>query len=323
MSNLYGLDFLKSEHQLPNNDNAAESDSSSPDVNDNNDDGNNNYDSLSNNDLEKQYQIITFLQKHRSSGFLPPSIIYQETGIDLSSADLRDQNNNSDFVKSLLQNKKICTEEVPDPENPSINIVTFGYAANFAEVTNKARLLAKINACTNGVSYRQLSDSYIGVETDLDALITAGDIIAIENRDTHDKTLFPRGEQFLVELDGNIIHDSMYHPEQQNGGNIAQPKSSQTVNITRNPTSQIRRGEAVWIGGQWFRVSSAVKEGVELKKQPPRAQVGIDGSFLSFFFLNLADLFDFKFSVLVSHFSSSFAKGSTLSCPLKRPIQKE
>lgn len=236
---------------------------------------------------------------------------------------MRDQNNNSDFVKSLLQNKKICTEEVPDPENPSINIVTFGYAANFAEVTNKARLLAKINACTNGVSYRQLSDSYIGVETDLDALITAGDIIAIENKDTHDKTLFPRGEQFLVELDGNIIHDSMYHPEQQNGGNIAPSKSSQTVNITRNPTSQIRRGEAVWIGGQWFRVSSAVKEGVELKKQPPRAQVGIDGSFLSFFFLNLTDLFDFKFSVLVSHFSSSFAKGSTLSCPSKRPIQKE
>ena len=37
------------------------------------------------------------------------------------------------------------------------------------------------------------------------------------------------------------------------------------------PRTQIRRGEAVQIGGQWFRVSSAVKEG-PLSEQPVRAQ---------------------------------------------------
>jgi hypothetical protein len=38
-----------------------------------------------------------------------------------------------------------------------------------------------------------------------------------------------------------------------------------------DPRSQIRRGEAVQVGGQWFRVSSAVKEG-PLWDQPARAQ---------------------------------------------------
>ena len=37
-----------------------------------------------------------------------------------------------------------------------------------------------------------------------------------------------------------------------------------------DPRPQIRRGEAVQVGGQWFRVSSAVREG-PLKDQPARA----------------------------------------------------
>jgi len=37
-------------------------------------------------------------------------------------------------------------------------------------------------------------------------------------------------------------------------------------------TAQIRRGEAIQVGGQWFRVSSAVRAGVTLSEQPVRAQ---------------------------------------------------
>jgi len=43
------------------------------------------------------------------------------------------------------------------------------------------------------------------------------------------------------------------------------------VEVDSDPRSQIRRGEAIQIGGTWFRVSSAVKEG-PLKEQPARAQ---------------------------------------------------
>lgn len=43
------------------------------------------------------------------------------------------------------------------------------------------------------------------------------------------------------------------------------------ADIDMDPRTQIRRGEAVQIGGQWFRVSSAVKEG-PLSEQPVRAQ---------------------------------------------------
>jgi len=39
---------------------------------------------------------------------------------------------------------------------------------------------------------------------DLDALVTAGDVIALSNTEDKDKILFPRGEPFFVELDGII-----------------------------------------------------------------------------------------------------------------------
>ena len=39
-----------------------------------------------------------------------------------------------------------------------------------------------------------------------------------------------------------------------------------------DPRTQIRRGEAIQVGGQWFRVSWAVRAGVSLAEQPARAQ---------------------------------------------------
>lgn len=57
-------------------------------------------------------------------------------------------------------------------------------------------------------------------------------------------------------------------PQQDAAGNLSQqPRSCQIVCTETDATKQIRRGEAVWVGGQWFRVSSSVK----LAKQPPRA----------------------------------------------------
>jgi len=291
MSNAYGLDFLKAEHNVINsqNSNSYESNQYKSFVPEN---GNVNHYKSNN---EKQFEIIQFLKQHRSSGFLPPSIIYQKTGIDLSAAS----EDGESFLQQLLRNAKICTEEVPDPENPSIKMLTFGYQSKFSEVHDKTTLLALINRCKNGVSYNDLRDAYIGVEADLDSLITAGDILALEN-DTSgkDKTLFPRGEPFLVELDGHITlptaFSSILTPTSGKIPNYPYPNmpinklrnpleeekktsdhksyKGQIVQASRGPLNQIRRGEAIWLGGQWHRLSSSTKEGVPLSEQPPRAR---------------------------------------------------
>mmetsp|Transcript_96822 Transcript_96822/g.145004 ORF Transcript_96822/g.145004 Transcript_96822/m.145004 type:complete len:536 (-) Transcript_96822:256-1863(-) len=248
-------------------------------------------------DLEKQFDVIHFLQAHRSAGCLAPDVIYQRTGIDLID---------DEAVATMLQhNPKIRVEHVPDPENPSLMIATYAYQAKYNHVRDRTTLLAQINRCKNGVARRDLEDAYDGVEDDLDGLITAGDVLAINNTEDKDKILFPRGEAFLVELDGIItIPDPKRagaNSTAVNGGGSPvktsakpqevvgdghsnkadetasmQPPSSQTVKVDCldtdvDPRRQIRRGEAVQVGGQWFRISSAVKEG-PIKDQPARAQ---------------------------------------------------
>jgi hypothetical protein len=254
--------------------------------------------------LEKQFDVIHFLQAHRSAGCLAPDVIYQRTGIDLID---------DEAVATMLQhNQKIRVEHVPDPENPSLMIATYAYQAKYNHVRDRTTLLAQINRCKNGVARRDLEDAYDGVEDDLDGLITAGDVLAINNTEDKDKILFPRGEAFLVELDGIItIPDSKHanavcvNSTAMNGGSSPVKASTKPQEATSNghsnsnsnkadetssmqppsnqankvdfletdvdPRRQIRRGEAVQIGGQWFRVSSAVKEG-PLKDQPARAQ---------------------------------------------------
>ena len=299
MSNVYGFDFLRSGH----NDTAAHAPPAEPPS-----------PSLNGflttavevppdaaaaaaekTDLEKQFDVIHFLQTHRTSGCLAPSVIYKSTGIDLSADGIDEM-----VAKMLLKNPKIRVEEIPDPEDPTLTIQTFGYQAKFNNVRDRAGLLAQINRCKNGVGARDLLDAYDGVEEDLTALVTAGDVLAVANPEDKDRILFPRGEQFLVELDGHIaLGDDLLEDlerasmEQQAlinhqtalGAGMATgampphlnyrqkmlAERTCLLNIDVDPRKQIRRGEAVCVGGAWFRLSSAVREG-SLADQPARAQ---------------------------------------------------
>ena len=277
MSNVYGFDFLKSEHNESDSQLVSHSTETEllpaanvdvPSVEDKP-------------DGEKQFDVIQFLKAHRSSGCLPPSVIHKSIGIDLSEG-ARDEK----VRKSLLDNPKIRVEEIPDPENPSLTIYTFGYQAKYKNVENKTGLLAQINDCKNGVRQSDLIDAYETAKEDIASLITAGDVMAVINSDDKDKILFPRGDTFIVELDGNISlpDETVGIPMQKALSNIemvsddlrrAQLEIQQSSHLMKtdvNPMKQVRRGEAVWCGGQWFRVSSAVREGVPLSEQPLRAQ---------------------------------------------------
>ena len=234
-------------------------------------------------DLEKQFDILNFLQKHREAGGLAPNVIYKSTGIDLE-IDTK--------VAAMLQNNpKVNVERLPDPENPALTVPHYSYQATYSNVRDRATLLAQINREFYGISMRDLLDSYAEAEVtaDINALVTAGDIMAIVNTEAKDKILFPRGEPFLVELDGLVAipppPPKAEGDEGKNGGsgndNNNKEKDSEgmpppppevvLVETDVDPRPQIRRGEAVQVGGQWFRVSSAVKQG-PLSDQPARAQ---------------------------------------------------
>ena len=285
MSNVYGLDFLRSEHNLPT---ASEGDAATtsgvsptfrrsssasipviPDVS-------------HKSDLEKQSDVLIFLRHHRSSGCLPPSVIYKSLGIDLS-----DVGNESAVAQMLANNPKINVEEVPDPENPSLSIIHYGYRSKFSTVRDRATLLAQINRCKHGVKWSDLIDAYEGVENDLKNLLTGGEILGVNNPEERGKVLFPRGDHFLVELDGCVTVDLPELPKEPEDKNDVVRMETYKQELLRAKTSrqstfliktdidhrtQIRRGEAVRVGNEWFRISSAVREGVALENQPPRAQ---------------------------------------------------
>ena len=320
-SNRYGLDFLRSEHTLTDDDDHKPTSYDEPLTSRSSWTGDTEAlaAAVANKpDLEKQFDVIHFLQAHRSAGWMPPSVIYERTGIDLEE-DVA-------VAQMLQHNPKINVENVPDPENPSLLIATYAYQAKYNNVRDRKTLLAQVNRCKDGVPMRDLTDSYDGVEQDLDALITAGDVLALYNTEDKDKMLFPRGEPFFVELDGiitipekkmeqldekdttnknsasndndndvkkedksaEVTKDSENKPDDEEieeEKKIEPTSSSGAASITKkkpptkifivetdsDPLTQIRRGEAIQIGGTWFRVSSAVKDG-PLKEQPARAQ---------------------------------------------------
>ncbi|GKY91115.1 hypothetical protein MPSEU_000084300 [Mayamaea pseudoterrestris] len=297
MSNNYGFDFLKSEHRLDEEGQplapvTAVVSSTSYEVDD---DALMDADehmarlqeaALHKPDLEKQFDILHFLQKHRSSGCLAASLLYRKTGIDLDM--------DTNVAAMLRNNPKIRIEMSPDPENPAAMIETYAYQAKYSRIRDKSSLLAQINRMANGVPLKDLVDSYESVVDDVQALITAGDIIAVANPEDKDKILFPRGDDFLVELDGLLSLPSQMQQQQvttpaamMNGngnGTVHYPDDATSmpapsprlpevtvVETDVDPRNQVRRGEAIQVGGQWFRVSSAVKDG-PLSEQPAKAQ---------------------------------------------------
>lgn len=216
-------------------------------------------------DLEKQADILRFLKAHRSAGYLPPSIIYRGTGIDLDEHD-------ESVARMLELNVKISVEQVPDPENPQIMLSTYAYQSKFNNVRDRGTLLAQINRKPDGVSQKDLNDCYDGVEEDIKALVTGGDIIAVHNSEDKTNVLFPRGDTFLVELDGMITISERCHNGEHASSTNKKHRFAVLIDTDLNPTKQVRRGEAVCVGGQWFRVSSAVNRGGSLEEQPARAR---------------------------------------------------
>lgn len=288
MSNSYGFDFLRTEHNLTstNTDSSALTSSTptTPAYHHSSSTTNHVIPDVSHkSNLEKQADVLVFLRHHRSSGCLPPSVIYKSLGIDLS-----DGGSDATVISMLMNNPKVNVEEIPDPENPSLNMNQYGYRAKFSTVSDKATLLAQINRMKNGVKWSDLMDAYDGVEKDLQKLISGGEVLGVTNPEEKDRILFPRGESFLVELDGCVTLELPPLPPEPVDKNdsmkmavyrgqvarILQARKihSRMVKTDIDPRLQTRRGEAIRIGYEWFRISSEIRPDLPLDKQPPRAQ---------------------------------------------------
>ena len=99
-NNIYGFDFLQADH---NNASTPAEENEDEEVVEYEYEEEDNKKS----DLEKQFDVIQFLQTHRSSGCLDPGIIFKSTGVDLTEGGKDDK-----VIHMLARNPKIQVEEV-------------------------------------------------------------------------------------------------------------------------------------------------------------------------------------------------------------------
>jgi hypothetical protein len=128
-------------------------------------------------------------------------VIHKALGIDLSDNGL-----DHAVVAMVSNNPKVIIEVVPDPENPSLGMNTFGCQAKFSSVKDRGMLLAQINWMKSGVRWNDLVDAYNDVEHDMQGLLKSGKILGVANAKEKDRILFPRGESFLIKMDGCVTH---------------------------------------------------------------------------------------------------------------------
>lgn len=300
-ANSYGFDFLRVEHNLGGDDYAIFDGTADDDGLDasaavttsfatNNIPSSGEVDASHKSNLEKQADVLVFLRQHRSSGCLSPAVIYKALGIDLSEGG-----KDVAIVNMLAANPKVIIEIVPDTTNPNIPMNTFGYRSKYSNVKDRVTLLAQINRMKYGIRWNDLVDAYDNVEHDLHGLLRSGEILGIANPEEKDRILFPRGDSFLVELDGCVtllqqqMTTSMARPvpEQYLNDPVGYARAFETyqnqiqniiqhqtrlISTDIDPRVQIRRGEAIRVGGEWFRVSSEIRPDLPVSQQPPRAQ---------------------------------------------------
>ena len=112
-----------------------------------------------------------------------------------------------------------------------------------------------------GIALDDIKSCYPGIVSDIEEFIKDGTIIACRNEEKKDKILFPRKESFLTQLTGTV--------EVQLNRNFLKTSS--------NLCNEIRRGDAIFVNRQWFRVSSSTKGGGG-GNQPLRAQAPLSVS---------------------------------------------
>ncbi|POM69628.1 hypothetical protein PHPALM_14064, partial [Phytophthora palmivora] len=120
------------------------------------------------------------------------------------------------------------------------------------DIKNKVQLLKILDRIPEGMPIEDLIDCYVGVEDDLKELTRTGEIICLKNADKGAEVYYSRGPTFLVDLSGVATVEA----------------GSYLAHSSQDLTGEIRRGDALRVGDNWFRVSAAVKSSSTTRPTP-------------------------------------------------------
>ncbi|CAM9708568.1 unnamed protein product [Pylaiella littoralis] len=193
---------------------------------------------------ELQADVVDYLKRRLQLGKGPATITEISDGTDVDLRKGRDE----EVLEMLMANPKVESLNNDDP----LQETAFTYMAKYA-VTNESELLQLINRCKGGICWEELKDTYSNVEKDMQAMQETGRVIAVKNKETNKMNLYPRGDVFLTELPGKVR---------------IKPGSECALTV-EDMNQHIRRGEAVRISGQWFRVSSETVGSQTLRTAAP------------------------------------------------------
>jgi hypothetical protein len=156
------------------------------------------------------------------------------------------------FILNIVRNMKLG--QLP----PTILLLFFFHPSSLD--SNRHELLTIVDKIKNGVPMRDISDCYPGISVDVEEMILCGEVIACKNKEAKDIVLFPRGPKFLSALSGTITAYPM----------------RQMIRTSDNLTNEIRRGDAIYVGENWYRVASAIS--TAKSNQPERAKAPLSVS---------------------------------------------
>jgi hypothetical protein len=200
--------------------------------------------------VEKHIKIIDYLRRLPDGARADYVDIKRSVGVDLDKE--------IGVLGMLKSNPKV------DQEGREDGSWSFQFRARY-HVQNRTQLLKAIqrNRWT-GLVESDVRECYEGVSSDVKSLIVGGDIIAVKNSvEFKSLVLYPRGRPFLTKLSGSVT---------------AAP-GEQMLQTSGSLATEIRRGEAISVGGSWFRVGSAIgsgAEGQQIQRNSAKPSVTLD-----------------------------------------------
>ncbi|KAJ1394809.1 hypothetical protein B484DRAFT_459109, partial [Ochromonadaceae sp. CCMP2298] len=200
--------------------------------------------------VEKHIKIVDYLRRLPEGARADYVDIQRSVGVDLGKE--------IGALGMLKSNPKVDQEAREDGS------WSFQFRARY-HIHNRAQLLKAIqrNRWT-GLVESDVRECYEGVSGDIKSLIVGGDIIAVKNSvEFKSLVLYPRGRPFLTKLSCVVT---------------AAP-GEQMLQTSGSLQTEIRRGEAICVGGSWFRVGSAIgsgAEGQQIQRNSAKPSVTLD-----------------------------------------------
>mmetsp|Transcript_106948 Transcript_106948/g.209641 ORF Transcript_106948/g.209641 Transcript_106948/m.209641 type:complete len:407 (+) Transcript_106948:52-1272(+) len=187
--------------------------------------------------VEKHIEIVEYLKKLPESAWVTFVDIERELGIRLDDE--------IQVLGMLKSNPRVDQLQPNSGNSGGDRTLAFQYRARYS-LSNKSQLCELIRRSKNGLVLADVRNCYEGVESDVMSLIVGGDIIAVHNKvEFKSLILYPRGRPFLTKLSGTVT---------------ATP-GEQMLRTSIDLRRELRRGEAIEVGGTWYRVGSAIGSG--------------------------------------------------------------